>query len=1069
MACTPLLIDVGLFLTTSPWEKTASKSFDTNKKVTFTTAGPNPGITIEKGGAPYFYSQLSGHSLLYAVLGNKYLLLLDVEGGATGTRTLSVFNFDTMTPLPLFSVLAPSTIPLPVVNPSQGSGTVFLAYGQNGTDHTSTAIYRSDNGAVLCSVGASFAPTGETRGEATATDLIIHYSTGGTSHTETCPRPSGNSAITPASQSFPDVAIGGCTVTAPSKVYTIRNSGSDCLLVNPISGVAPFSITATSKTLPTSLAPNETMTVTVAFSPTAIGNWNPLAIPVSTTPANGDSALKCVGMAVAAEYKCSFSALSLVFGKLPLNTAQNKMVTITNSGSKPITVSSPGVAADGFTVAAFSVSLTCGQQHAVTVGFSPTSEGAHSATLTVSHSAANSPTSITLTGSGCVANAEIIVPPTAPIDMGAVQRGFRTVRFFTIQNPADGPLNFQATITGPDAALFGLPESSGPVANAPSTRSYAVNPVSPCGNLASGSGEVVVGVSFFANDTPKVASATLTISGHNATNVPAPTTWSFPLSAVITPPIALDVALVVDRSDSMNQALGSRVKIDAAVSSAQLFVELLRPDLEDRVALVRFNNQCNVVLPMTPVSTSSSPTQDAIRQMVDTGIRPAEGLTAIAGGAMLGVREVETPHPGSPSPLNKVVVVLTDGIENTAFEEPAGTWLSLLGGPMYTPNAVTVNDTVNTSPVTWPANVKRFAIGVGAAGTVSPAQLNAFAGDVQNVMYVDQDLTGKLYFQLEKHYTQIFMNVVGTQTVLDPMYWINPGEKHEIQFEVLRGDVDAMVVIFDYQGKRLPFFCVSPQGEIIDPSLVPAGFQLRAAATKQARIVQFKMPLKEPDRYAGTWTVVVRHDGRACGGMPDPKSKSLGYLPRECGDVREAMLYGIAIGVGSDFRMQPFVTPAPVFAGDPILLTAMVSEAGLGVTGCTVTVEATAPDGSTLTLGLRDDGASQDGAALDGEYARAYPNTFVPGIYHFKFRAVGKNRDGQLVMREALRDKPVLERGRPDPGTTHPDGSGRPTEGGAPPAKSECCELVMRELRLHTKLLKSLASQKTKPKPRSKK
>jgi hypothetical protein len=306
------------------------------------------------------------------------------------------------------------------------------------------------------------------------------------------------------------------------------------------------------------------------------------------------------------------------------------------------------------------------------------------------------------------------------------------------------------------------------------------------------------------------------------------------------------------------------------------------------------------------------------------------------------------------------------------------------------------------------------------------------------------------------------MDIVGTQPILDPMYWINPGEKHEIQFEVLRGDVDAMVVIYDYQGQRLPFFCVSPIGEIVDPVMIPAGYQLRAAFTSQARLVQFKMPSKEPDRYAGTWKVVVVHDGRVCKGPPNLHGKEPGFVPRDCRTgVKTPLLYGIAIGVGSDFRMFPFVTPSPVYVGDPILLTAFVAEAGLPVTGCTVTVDATVPGGSTMQHKLLDDGAHGDGAADDGEYARPFTQTFVPGIYHFKFRAVGINREGQQVVREAVRDKPVLERGRVDPGNPgngQPGGDGRPGDGGGRPPQQDCCERLLRQLREQNALLRKWAA-----------
>ena len=470
MACTPLSIDLGLFFTTSPWEQTATRSFD-GKTVTYTSGGPNPGISVQRGASSLFHAQLGNRSLSYGVLGNKYLLLLDVETGAgTSTRTVSLVNFDTFTEITLLTVLAISNaVPLPVLNPSAGSGSAFLLYGQDGTQQIGVAIYRSDNGVALCTLG-SITASGQTAGEATATDVLIHYNSGGGSNTKSCPRPLGKAAITPAAQSFPDVFVGGCPATPPTKQFVIRNSGTDCLTVNPIAGVAPFSVQMTSPALPAVLSPGQQVTVTVAFTPTGTGNWPALALPVATVPAIGDSKLVCQGQALAADFKVGFSATAINFGTQPVGQPVSKTLTITNTGHKVMSVSSGGVVADGFSVAPFSVSLNCGQAAPITIQFDPATEGAHAASFAVSHSAPGSPTTITLQGVGCIANAEIVVPPIAPISFGQVERGFRTARVFTVGNPADGPLFFQGALSGPDAGLFGLPDPNGSVINAPASR-----------------------------------------------------------------------------------------------------------------------------------------------------------------------------------------------------------------------------------------------------------------------------------------------------------------------------------------------------------------------------------------------------------------------------------------------------------------------------------------------------------------------------------------------------------------------------------------------------------------------
>ncbi|MDQ3665822.1 MAG: hypothetical protein M3410_04320, partial [Acidobacteriota bacterium] len=90
MACTPLNIDVGLFFTASPWETSPSKTFD-GKIVTHTNSGPNPGILVQKGPQSVFHPKGPNRNLSYGVLGNKFLVILDVETGAgSSTRWVSL-------------------------------------------------------------------------------------------------------------------------------------------------------------------------------------------------------------------------------------------------------------------------------------------------------------------------------------------------------------------------------------------------------------------------------------------------------------------------------------------------------------------------------------------------------------------------------------------------------------------------------------------------------------------------------------------------------------------------------------------------------------------------------------------------------------------------------------------------------------------------------------------------------------------------------------------------------------------------------------------------------------------
>lgn len=208
----------------------------------------------------------------------------------------------------------------------------------------------------------------------------------------------------------------------------------------------------------------------------------------------------------------------------------------------------------------------------------------------------------------------------------------------------------------------------------------------------------------------------------------------------------------------------------------------------------------------------------------------------------------------------------------------------------------------------WPSStgVKVYAIGLGQAGDVDSPALTQLASATGGSYQGAEDLTGKNYFRLEKYFTQIFMETAGLAQISDPFYTIAPGAKHKHEFDILPGDVNAMVVLYDEPGHRLPFHVESPKGEILSGNSLPAGFSIRFRSTPTARFAEFFFPPKEPDRYVGRWTVWVEHSGYVCAGNVG-KDAQAGFLPRKCEKYKNPVDYGIAIGAGSNLRMQPYV------------------------------------------------------------------------------------------------------------------------------------------------------------------
>jgi len=223
--------------------------------------------------------------------------------------------------------------------------------------------------------------------------------------------------VTPHPPQFRDfgaVPVGGCATTPPTRQFTIANDGSDCLTVSAIGNNGPYSVTATSKPLPAVLGHNESMTVTVTFAPTVVGPYN-LDLPVTTSPAIGDAVLPCRGSAVAASYAISITPSTVAFGSWPVGSLHPPInITVTNTGSRPQTVTSSGVSADGFNVAPVNIPLGCGQSTTISVAFTPPTEGFHEAFLQIGHQTGGGQTQVHLTGTGCLPNAIINAPAQVP-------------------------------------------------------------------------------------------------------------------------------------------------------------------------------------------------------------------------------------------------------------------------------------------------------------------------------------------------------------------------------------------------------------------------------------------------------------------------------------------------------------------------------------------------------------------------------------------------------------------------------------------------------------------------------
>jgi hypothetical protein len=181
----PLAIEPGYFINqTANWSD-ASTTIQGDKRIDRTPTSitiTGPGGTVARVG-----------EWEYLVFGsNNYVLMMGIQRMVQGQGVEYVVNlvdFTGTTPVErsiFTSTYASTSAGRPHVHSSQVSGSAFLVYTPTGTDIKNLAIYRSDNGELLCPGPGPFIPTSpEIQGEATATQLIIHYNWGKL----TCPIP----------------------------------------------------------------------------------------------------------------------------------------------------------------------------------------------------------------------------------------------------------------------------------------------------------------------------------------------------------------------------------------------------------------------------------------------------------------------------------------------------------------------------------------------------------------------------------------------------------------------------------------------------------------------------------------------------------------------------------------------------------------------------------------------------------------------------------------------------------------------------------------------------------------
>jgi hypothetical protein len=223
------------------------------------------------------------------------------------------------------------------------------------------------------------------------------------------------------------------------------------------------------------------------------------------------------------------SATSLAFGSITLNTAATQSLTLTSTGTAPVTVNSASITG-GFTIIqTFPVVLNPSQSLTLQVQFAPTTAGALTGQLAInSTSTTGSPAVVALSGTGTAPSAPQTTPQltvsATSLSFGSVTLNTPTTQSLTLTSTGTSPVTVNsATLTGTG---FNLSQSFPVVLNPSQTLTLQVQfDPTTAGNF---SGQLTISSNSTTGSTVQVA---LTGAGTAPVAHEVDLSWNAPASS----------------------------------------------------------------------------------------------------------------------------------------------------------------------------------------------------------------------------------------------------------------------------------------------------------------------------------------------------------------------------------------------------------------------------------------------------------------------------------------------------------------------------------------------------------
>jgi Abnormal spindle-like microcephaly-assoc'd, ASPM-SPD-2-Hydin/Transmembrane protein 131-like N-terminal/Protein of unknown function (DUF1573) len=254
-------------------------------------------------------------------------------------------------------------------------------------------------------------------------------------------------SLSPTSVNFGNVNAG----SSATQSVQLSNTGNSSVTVTQVAA-SGTGISVSGVTLPLTLAPSQSIALSVTFAPTTAGTT---AGSLTVTNSNGGNAVAAL-TGTQVQSGLTVTPASASFGSVVTGNTNSQTVQIRNSGTANLTVSQATVTGAGFSLSGMPLpmTLTPGQSGNFTVQYTPQSTGSVSGAVSIISNAPNSPATVALSATGMAASYTISVNPGS-LSFGSVTDGTAAAQGFTVTNTGNSNVAISGiTATGTGYSLL---------------------------------------------------------------------------------------------------------------------------------------------------------------------------------------------------------------------------------------------------------------------------------------------------------------------------------------------------------------------------------------------------------------------------------------------------------------------------------------------------------------------------------------------------------------------------------------------------------------------------------------